>query len=384
MVVVIDATNIRGGGGVTHLVELLKELDPTIFGYSKVYVCATKKTNEQIEERPWLIKYNNNYFEKGTIRRFFWQIFFLPNFLNDCDCDLLFIPGGTYFGNWKPFVTMSQNLLPFEWEELKRYGFSKMLIKMLVLNFTQSYTFNKANGLIFLTNYAQEVVKKKLHKKIEYTIIPHGINKRFENEPKKQFSIDKYSNRNPFKILYISSIDVYKHQDKVIEAVSILYKEGFPVLLELIGPSHPKPLKIMNNLIRKVDPKNEFIVYSGTLPYKSLDEKYRMSDLFLFASSCETFGQIVTEAMSAGLPIACSNKSSLPDVLGNCGIYFNPEDSSDIALALRTLILDPDMREQIALCGYKRSKGYTWNKCANETFLFLSKCTMNFKQASFK
>jgi hypothetical protein len=47
MVIVIDATNIRGGGGVTHLVELLKETEPTIFGITKIYVCATKKTNEK-------------------------------------------------------------------------------------------------------------------------------------------------------------------------------------------------------------------------------------------------------------------------------------------------------------------------------------------------
>ena len=102
---------------------------------------------------------------------------------------------------------------------------------------------------------------------------------------------------------------------------------------------------------------------------------YKNSDIFLFASSCETFGQIVTEAMSAGLPIACSKKSALPDVLGNAGIYFDPEDSIDIALALKTLILNPELRTKNAIAGYERSKEYSWNKCANETFSFLSNFT---------
>jgi glycosyltransferase involved in cell wall biosynthesis len=375
MVIVIDAINIRGGGGVTHLVELLKEAEPSFFGFKKIYVCATKKTNEKIEDKPWLIKYNNNFFEQGTIARFFWQIFFLNKFLKKNKCDLLFVPGGTYLGCWKPFVTMSQNLLPFEWKELRRYGVSKMFFKMIFLKLTQTYTFNKANGVIFLTSYAQEIVKKQIKNNINSTIVAHGINKRFENLPKLQYSINDYSPKNPFKILYISSIDVYKHQDHVIEAVSILHKEGYPVLLELVGPAHPEPLRKMNKLIDKLDPQKDFVIYYGSLPYESLDNMYKNSDIFLFASSCETFGQIVTEAMSAGLPIACSKKSALPDVLGDAGIYFDPEDSSDIALALKTLILNPELRTKIAITGYERSKEYSWNKSANETFSFLSNFT---------
>jgi glycosyltransferase involved in cell wall biosynthesis len=270
---------------------------------------------------------------------------------------------------------MSQNLLPFEWKELRRYGVSKMFFKMIFLKLTQTHTFNKANGVIFLTNYAQEIVKKQIKNNINSTIIAHGINKRFENFPKLQYSINDYTPKNPFKILYISSIDVYKHQDHVIEAVSILHNEGFPVLLDLVGPAHPEPLRKMNKLIDKLDPKNDFVIYYGSLPYESLDEMYKNSDIFLFASSCETFGQIVTEAMLAGLPIACSKKSALPDVLSDAGIYFDPEDSSDIALALKTLILNPELRTKIAIKGYERSKEYSWNKCARETFSFLSDFT---------
>lgn len=372
MVIVIEATNIRGGGGVTHLVELLRETEPSSFGITKIFVCATLNTIEKFEDRPWLVKYNNKYFEKGTFARFFWQFFYLNKFLKQSKCDLLFIPGGTYLGNWKPFVTMSQNLLPFEWDELKRYGFSKMLIKMFLLRYTQSNTFNKSAGVIFLTKYAHEVVKKNIKNNINFSVIAHGINKRFESLPKFQHSIDKYSKENPYKILYISSIDVYKHQNHVINAISFLHNEGFPVLLELVGPSHPKPLQKMNILLDRIDPQNDFVTYYGTLPYESLERVYKNADLFLFASSCETFGQIVTEAMSAGLPIACSNKSALPDVLGDCGIYFNPEDPCDIASTLKLLLLDPQLRTEIALKGYNRSKEYSWNKCAKETFLFLS------------
>jgi glycosyltransferase involved in cell wall biosynthesis len=372
MVIIIDATNIRGGGGVTHLVELLKETDPSSFGITKIYVCATLYTLGKIEDMPWLVKYNNKFFEIGTIARFFWQLFYLNSFLKKNKCDLLFIPGGTYLGNWKPFVTMSQNLLPFEWNELKRYGLSQMLIKMLFLRFTQSSTFNKASGIIYLTKYAQEVVNKYIDNNSNFVIVGHGINKRFENIPKFQYPLSNFTQTNPFKILYISSIDVYKHQNYVIEAISFLHKEGFPVLLELVGSSSAKPLQKMNQLIEEIDPENMFVKYFGALPYESIEKMYKNADLFLCASSCETFGQIVTEAMSAGLPIACSNKSALPEVLGDCGVYFDPEDPKDIASKLKLLLFDPQLRTEIASKGFNRSKEFSWNKCANETFMFLS------------
>jgi len=67
----------------------------------------------------------------------------------------------------------------------------------------------------------------------------------------------------------------------------------------------------LEKMIVKLDPSNEYIKYSGAVDYDSIHDIYSSSDIAIFASSCETFGMILTEAMAAGLPIACSNRALL-------------------------------------------------------------------------
>ena len=68
--------------------------------------------------------------------RTIWQIFKLSAEVKKEGCSILFVPGGSYAGTYLPVVTMSQNLLPFEINELKRFGFSFMTLKLLMLRFT--------------------------------------------------------------------------------------------------------------------------------------------------------------------------------------------------------------------------------------------------------
>lgn len=372
MNLVIEASNIRGGGGVTHLVELLKSAEPSKFGFNSVYLISVKSTLDKIEDRSWLVKYNSEKLEKSTFERFSWQLFNLNELLKKWECDQLFIPGGTYFGSWRPFVTMSQNLLPFEYKELKRYGFSLLTLKFLLLRFTQSFTFKKSHGVIFLTEYAQQSVLNLVNKQFATTIIPHGINTRFSSNPKIQKNILEYNHITPYRILYVSSIDVYKHQSNVVKAVSILYKQGFPVFLDLVGPAEQSPLRKLKATINDIDDADKFVYYHGALPHEELNDIYKKADLCVFASSCETFGQIVTEAMSAGLPIACSQLSAMPEILGDAGLYFDPENPIEISEVIKTYINNTELRLAKAYEGNLRSKIFSWKRCADETFKFLS------------
>ena len=108
------------------------------------------------------------------------------------------------------------------------------------------------------------------------------------------------------------------------------------------------------------------------MPYNELYKVYHQADAFVFASSCETFGQILLEAMASGLPIACSNRSAMPEVLGNAGIYFDPESPDQIADALTMLLKDHDLRAMLAQEAYDRAREYSWERCAKETFSFLA------------
>jgi len=368
----IDASNIRGGGGVTHLVELLRAADPAKHGFSHAIVWSSQDTLSRIEDRSWLIKSNQPWLNKNLFWRTLWQRFRLARMARAADCDLLFIPGGSYAGDFRPIVTMSQNLLPFVWRELRRYGLSQMTLKLMLLRWTQSSTFRRADGLIFLTRYAQDAVMRVIKTNCgKTTIIPHGIDSRFACPPREQLPINQYSADRLFRILYVSIIDMYKHQWHVAQAVVQLRKIGLPVAMELVGPAYPPALNRLRQTLDKIDPIGEVVRYSGAVPHVKLQACYAQADLCVFASSCETYGQILTEAMSSGLPVACSNRSAMPELLGDAGVYFDPENPNDIARTLRMLIESSDLRAKLATESFKRVQTYSWRRCADETFGFL-------------
>jgi hypothetical protein len=112
----IDASNIRAGGGVTHLVELLQASKPLEHGFEQVVVWAGRSTLEKIGDFRWLDKQYLPVLDRSLPSRIWWQRFSLQTLLIRNKCDLLFVPGGTYSGSFRPFVTMSRNLLPFSME----------------------------------------------------------------------------------------------------------------------------------------------------------------------------------------------------------------------------------------------------------------------------
>src|SRR5687767_4089398 len=144
MILGIDASNIRAGGGVTHLVEFLRAARPESHGFSKIVVWSGKRALDLIEDREWLSKAHCRALDGGLISRAMWQRRSLSRLAREAGCDVLFAPGGSFAGEFRPMVTMSQNLLPFEWKELRRFGWSWMAAKQALLRQVQKRTFRRA------------------------------------------------------------------------------------------------------------------------------------------------------------------------------------------------------------------------------------------------
>lgn len=380
MIVGIDAANLRGGGGVTHLVELLRALQPAGLGIERVVVWGGASTLNALECRTWLTKCNPEALNKGLLSRTVWQRFCLSQAARTEGCDVLFVPGGSFAGNFQPVVTMSQNLLPFEMTELRRYGWTVFKLKLLLLRWTQASSFQKSDGVIFLTQYAQEVVLSVTGKLRGLTcIVPHGLNSRFNQLPKVQRGIDEYDDAHPYRVLYVSIIDQYKHQWHVVEAVATIRKHGLPIVLDLVGPAYPPALKRLNSTIDRLDAERNWVHYHGAIPYAELHAMYAEVDMGIWASTCETFGIILLEAMASGLPIACSNKQPMPEIVGNAAVYFYPEKPDDIARTLRGLIESPQLRTELAQVSYQKAQQFSWQRCADETFRFLNTVAQEYK-----
>ncbi len=367
----IDASNLREGGGLTHLAELLRAAEPGAHGFDQVLVWGGAATLARLENRPWLRLIHEPMLDMSLPVRLYWQTAKLAVLAID-NCDVLFAPGGNVPKGNCTFVTMCRNMLPFESPEARRYGISVMGLKVRLLRRAQARSFKRADGVIFLTQYAKDVIEREIGPLSEkHAVIPHGVNHRFRQEPRPAQPIDAYSRSRPFRWLYVSKVDMYKHQWHVVEALAELRTSGWPVALDLVGGAYRPAIRRLRKARDRFDVKCEFIEHHGEVPYNNLENYYHSADGAIFASSCENHPNILVEAMASGLPIACSNRGPMPEILGDAGVYFDPERPEEIAAACRTLMDDPYLREQKAWAAYECSREYSWERCARRTFSFL-------------
>lgn len=374
----IDASNLRLGGGVTHLIELLSAANPTDEGFAEVIVWGGTQILDRLPPKPWLTKCMPKKLDGSLFSRVWWQVFCLSSEARKARCDVLFVPGGSYAGSFHPVVTMSQNLLPFEWSELRRSGLKMSTLKMLLLRMVQSWSFHRSEGVIFLTNYAKNralTVTGSLRAKT--VVIAHGLSKRFELINKAPRKISECSPEDPYKLIYVSNVDAYKHQLPVLRAVQQLRQKGYPLSISFVGPGSPDSIDQLNLAIARLDPRKQWARYLGQVPYEQLHAHYAEADLGVFASSCETFGIILLEKMATGMPIACSSLSSMSEILQDGGVYFHPEKEDEIAKAIEQYLLSASLQLNKRTISYNLAQEYSWEKCAQQTFGFLREIALS-------
>lgn len=371
----IDATNIGGGGGITHLVEIISNYDYDNFSdtISKIIIFASDDVLNKIPNFNYIEKFSHSYLNKNILYRFYFQVFKFDYVLDE-KCDIVFSLSGDYFGRFKPLVSMSRNMLLYEKDNWKLISNKIELFKFWSSLQKQKLCFRKSTGIIFISNFAKNVVLKELNLfKKDVVVIPHGVSSKFRfNHDQKP--IENYNWNTPFKFLYVSTVHVYKHQWNVVQAIYQLRKKGFPVELHLVGGVIYKPAgDKLNKCIEKFDPKNEFVFNHGHVSYDQIQEFYRTSNGIVFASTCENMPNILIESMASGIPIACSDKNPMPEFLGDSKLYFNSHDIISIVNTLEKMLKNPNLRTQESQNNLVKSTSYNWALTSKNTFNYILK-----------
>ena len=382
MIIGLDAFNISSGGGITHLKKILEFSDPSSQNFTKIILWGSIETLNKIPDQDWVEKKTDSLLNKSGLHRIFWHIFRSKNLANYHSCDVIYTPGGINLSGFNPSITMSRNMLPFEWLELKRYSTSKTFLRLFFLKYLQLLSFKRASGLIFLTKYAERIIKKNTNlindAKKSIVNIPHGVSSHFLKTP-KLIDKNKFIDVASCNILYVSGIELHKHQWNVVEAVANARARGYLINLYLVGPlGHGSNL--LNSAIKKHDPKLEFVIYKGEVNHINLNAIYEDCDISLFASSCENMPNILLESMASGLPILSSNMGPMPEILEGNGIYFNPLSINEIENAIIKSIESPDLMFELSKQSFLKAKSYSWKNCSDETFKFINTIANKFSK----
>ena len=263
MIIGIDASILLLGGGRTHIVELLRAADPLEHNFKRIVVWGSSLTLALIEDRPWLTKVPVPALDQGLLARTFWQFWHLSREAKNRNCSVILIPGGNYIGTFSPVAVMSRNLLPFEMREAARYGISKTFIRLLLLRYAQGRSFRRADGVIFLSEYALKIVSSLSGPFLGIKeVIPHGVGRQFfaAKDSRDLITGDAISERpnREIRLIYVSNIEPYKHQTTLIKSVSQLRIEhDVDLRLTIVGPGDRRALRLMTTVIQSIDPTGD-------------------------------------------------------------------------------------------------------------------------------
>jgi len=201
-------------------------------------------------------------------------------------------------------------------------------------------------------------------------IIPHGVDLDTYSPADPEAALaalpERYGIRPPC-ILYISRIEhPGKNHVRLIQAFEILKQRmRIPHQLVLAGSDWNRAEQV-HELADKSPCRND-ICFTGFVDSADLPNLYRVAEVFVFPSLYEGFGMPLLEAMAAGVPMACAQVSSLPEVGGDAALYFDPADPESMAASLEQLLADKALRDDYRARGLARSRLFSWRHAAERT-----------------
>lgn len=372
MKLAIDVSRCRSGGAIAHIVGLITDGKPKESGISEVHIWGYKSLLKKIPDKSWLVKHESIFLELPLVFQLFWQAFLLPLEIKRSKCEILFSPDASTLCRFSPSIVLSQDLLSYEPGMTKLFGWGFARARLIAIFFVQNAAFRRAIGVIFLTNYAAQLVQNSCGKLRKIRVISHGVGHKFF----RSFSEIESSlpMRSPIKCLYVSPITEFKKQREVVSAISQLRESGHDIELTLVGGSQQTSLRRLMDKLDRVDPRRKFIRYLPAVPQSELPKIIAESDVFVFASACENQPITLMEGMAAGSAVACSSSGPMPEVLQDAGVYFNPNKCKEISDAICKVISSPELANNLRLRARTLAEDYSWELCSRKTWDYISHC----------
>ncbi|MDD2889319.1 MAG: glycosyltransferase family 1 protein [bacterium] len=220
----------------------------------------------------------------------------------------------------------------------------------------QIHALKKAQRVISISSYVKDDLIKTFAVPGKKVVAVHGgvdlnIFKPLELQEELEHIKNKYNIKNNF-ILGVGDVGDYKKNIKTLFKL-IEFLPDF----KLVIAGNPGNIKNSN-------PK---IIFVGEVSQQELTLLYNLASVFVFPSFAEGLGFPVLEAMASGCPVIASDRTSLPEILGDAGMLVAPSDIKGMMQAIKTITGNNEFRQDIIHKGLKRAKVFSWENCAKKT-----------------
>ena len=168
----------------------------------------------------------------------------------------------------------------------------------------------------------------------------------------------------PF-ILYTARLEhPGKNHVRLLEAAALLKQRGLLSHKLVLAGSDWNGAAVIKDRIVQLGLSDD-VITTGFVDAQLLPPLYAAADLFVFPSLFEGFGIPLLEAMAAGTAVCAANVSSIPEVVGDAALLFDPRDPDDIARQLQRLLQDSALRQQLVARGRQRARQFSWDDAAS-------------------
>jgi glycosyltransferase involved in cell wall biosynthesis len=169
-------------------------------------------------------------------------------------------------------------------------------------------------------------------------------------------------------LVHVGGMNPHKNILRLLEAMPRVIAEHREVHLAIVGDTSGKGfwdnVEALRACVSGTPPLAEHVHFTGYLSDEALTELLNGAEALVFPSLWEGFGLPAVEAMACGVPVLASRRGSLPEVVGEAGLYFDPEDVAAIAESILELLGHGDLRARLAGIARQRAALFRWERAA--------------------
>lgn len=267
-----------------------------------------------------------------------------------------------------PFVVTIHDLILFHYPTRRMSTLSPVLywFKMFVYHRVIKRAILKSKKILTVSEHAKQDILKEFSRLTDDKIIVtyEGLSDVFVNEK----TVSEEKPPKPYW-LYVGNAYPHKNLAKLLTVFKRATDRHPDWRLILVGKDdyfYQNIKRLAKEMGLLKDDNDSKIVFPGYLSDHDLNTTYSQALGFIFPSLYEGFGIPPLEAMSRNCPVLSSNRSCMPEVLGDAAMYFDPEDENDMLKAMETLTSNDQLRNELIAKGRDRVKLYSWQKCVEQ------------------
>ena len=238
-----------------------------------------------------------------------------------------------------------------------KYYYLEILEPFLWL-YTKGF-YNNCNKVLVPSKSILSELRQHGLKRLEY--LPHGVDTQAFNRSYRSIKWRKgYGIDNKIVLLYVGRL-VWEKDLEVLADTYAKFESNRSLSFVIVGDG---PIR---QDLEKLMPK---AIFTGKLIGKELSTAYASSDIFVFPSTTETFGNVILEAMISGLPCVAANKGGSKSAIKNnvTGLLAKPHDCKDFTKKVKYLIHHPKLRKQMAQHAVEYAEKQSWNLICERLF----------------